>query len=431
MNILITNSVLKYRSGTETFIRDLALKLRVLGHEPMVYCTRAGKIADEIRRAGIAVVTDFHQLPHRPDIIHGHHHVQTLDALAHFEGVPGIFVCHDRLAKHDVPPLHPRIRAYIAVDHNCRERFSHAGIADDKVRIIYNSVDMDRFRPRPPLPVRPLRALVFSNYASTANYLKPVIAACGKMGIALDIIGSGYGTGTDHPEDILGQYDLVFGKARCAMEAMVVGAAVILCDHVGLGPMVTLDGMPELRPLNFGMRCLRFSVTEQGIIDQINRYDAPDASAVSAYMRAHATLSQMTAAYLDVYQDVLFLEIDQEARPADEVGVYLDALAGQVEKSRDALAFFNITRGSLIREAGERYWTRRLGKFRKSWKRLFRPVGGSVPQVVKEETAIDPDVTCHLELRGRLQGIDPSLDQIAQAERVILKRVIENGKKRK
>jgi hypothetical protein len=50
MNILITNGVLKYRSGTETFVRDLAVKLQALGYFPMVYCTRAGQIADEIMR---------------------------------------------------------------------------------------------------------------------------------------------------------------------------------------------------------------------------------------------------------------------------------------------------------------------------------------------------------------------------------------------
>ena len=38
---------------------------------------------------------------------------------------------------------------------------------------------------------------------------------------------------------LTGDYDLVFAKARCALEAMAVGAAVVLCDTHGLGPMVT------------------------------------------------------------------------------------------------------------------------------------------------------------------------------------------------
>jgi hypothetical protein len=36
-------------------------------------------------------------------------------------------------------------------------------------------------------------------------------------------------------QEVLGRYDLVFAKAKCAIEAMVVGAAVIVCDANGLG----------------------------------------------------------------------------------------------------------------------------------------------------------------------------------------------------
>jgi hypothetical protein len=35
------------------------------------------------------------------------------------------------------------------------------------------------------------------------------------------------------PEEILGGYDLVFAKARSAIEAMAVGTAVVICDRVG------------------------------------------------------------------------------------------------------------------------------------------------------------------------------------------------------
>ena len=49
----------------------------------------------------------------------------------------------------------------------------------------------------------------------------------------------------DRPEAILGDYDLVFAKARAAMEAMATGCAVILCDRVGAGPLVCRANLPR------------------------------------------------------------------------------------------------------------------------------------------------------------------------------------------
>jgi hypothetical protein len=430
MNILITNSVLKYRSGTETFVRDLAVKLQALGHYPMIYCTRVGKIADEIMRAGIPVVTDLHKIPRKPDIIHGHHHIQPVDALVHFDGVPGIYVCHDRLAKHDVPPGHPGIRFYVAVDYNCRERFVYAGIPDDRIRVIYNSVDTGRFLPRPPLPSRPCRALVFSNYASTSNYLRPVIGACRKLNIQLDIVGSASGTMSDHPEELLGQYDLVFAKARCAMEAMAVGTAVILCDQVGLGPMVTRGEIDRLRPLNFGMRCLTQPIDEKGIIRQINRYDVADAAAVSAYMRDKATLSCMVTDYLGLYHEALSMP-DLRAQKQAEVKGYLDSMVRQVEKSRAVVGSHKMIRVELVLKECGRYWTKNLQKIRKGWQKIVRPKEPVCQKPLKGDDFLDPDMTCHPELKELLRGVDRSLVEISLAEKILLSEVIANSKKGK
>ena len=50
---------------------------------------------------------------------------------------------------------------------------------------------------------------------------------------------------TSRPEELLPKYDLVFAKARCALEAMATGCAVVLCDFAGLGSMVNPERFPE------------------------------------------------------------------------------------------------------------------------------------------------------------------------------------------
>src|SRR5205814_7738101 len=127
---------------------------------------------------------------------------------------------------------------YVAVCEPTRERcVAEARVAKERVTVVPNFVDLDRIRPRGPLPTRPRRALVWSNYASDATHLPAVEAACRREGIEVDARGLGVGLPCAVPQDLLPDYDLVFAKGRAALEAAVVGCAVLLCDAGGLGPM--------------------------------------------------------------------------------------------------------------------------------------------------------------------------------------------------
>jgi hypothetical protein len=95
----------------------------------------------------------------------------------------------------------PRIRAYVAVDRNCRDRmvFEH-GIPEDSLRVMTNPVDLGRFQRRGPLPPKPRRALVFSNQALENTFVAPIREACAARGIEVDVIGQSSGNPVDHPE---------------------------------------------------------------------------------------------------------------------------------------------------------------------------------------------------------------------------------------
>lgn len=304
--ILLTNATLATRTGTETALRDLALGLKSAGHKVMVYSPELGEIADEIHSSGIPVFSRLQDAPEEPDIVHGNHHVETVEAVLQFRKARGLFVCHDRRAHMSAPPRMGRIMRYVAVDYHCLERLTEQyGIPEHLARVIYNSVDTTRFVPRPPLPPRPRRALVFSNYAGPGAYLDAVREACARLSLPLDVVGSGAGNSSSGPEQILGQYDLVFAKARCAIEAMAVGAAVVLADTSGLGPLVTSADVAELRRWNFGARLLSGALDPEAIARQAQRYDADDAAAVSRYIRERADVSRAVERYLRVYDDLM------------------------------------------------------------------------------------------------------------------------------
>lgn len=290
LRVLITNNTLAMRAGSELYVRDLALALLARGHTPIAYSTLLGDVAQELRVATIPVVDDLRLIAQPPDIIHGQHHLDTMTALLHFPQTPCVYFCHGWLPWEEAPPRFPRIQRYVAVDDTCRDRlmYEHAIPADD-IEVLLNFVDLHRFCPRSqPLPPTPKRALVFSNAATVHTHLPAIQAACERLGVALDVVGQGSGHMCAQPEAMLGEYDLVFAKARAALEAMAVGAAVVLCDAVGAGPMVTTDNFARLRPLNFGIRTLQQPLSVEGFVRAMQQYNADDATAVSHRVRQTA-----------------------------------------------------------------------------------------------------------------------------------------------
>ena len=351
MRILITNSTIASRSGAELYVRDLACGLLERGHRPVVYAPRIGALARELRDKTVPVTDRLDSITTPPEIIHGHHNLETMTAVLHFTRAPAVFVVHDNLARQDVPPHFPRILRYVAVDDNCRDRlvFEH-GIPEDRVRVILNSVDLAAFKPRGPLPARPRRALIFSNASST--HFAAVREACARSGLELDVIGHDSGNVCSQPEAVLGNYDIVFAKARCALEALAVGAAVVLCDFPGAGPLVTSGELDSLRRLNFGRRTLRSEIRPEVIEREIARYDAADAAEVSRRIRAVAgsdlMLDELAALYSEVSEEYAAsppADAEAELRAAAN---YLHWLTLRLNEEREAI------NNSALRRLGKR-----------------------------------------------------------------------------
>lgn len=306
LTVLIANATLATLTGTETYVRDLALGLLRKGHNPIVYSPELGHIAKELRRATIPVTDDLTFVGTAPDIVHGNHNTELITALLHFPGTPAVFFCHSWTDWISSPPSHPRIVTYLAVDDTCRDRLVlENGIPAERVRVRLHGVDLDRFEPRAPLPKRPARALVFSNNANQWTHLNAIREACKRAGIELDVVGSGVNASNANPELLLADYDLVFAKARCALEALAVGTAVILCDAAGSGPLVTSGDLERLQRLNFGIRTLTEKVDPDLLLDQIARYDPVDAAEVSRRIRTTSDLDGVVDDAIALYYEVI------------------------------------------------------------------------------------------------------------------------------
>jgi glycosyltransferase involved in cell wall biosynthesis len=350
--VLLTNNTLAARGGSESYLRDVALALLRRGHRPVAFSLVLGRVADELRRATVPVIDDLTGLAMPPDVIHGHHHVETLIAALTFPQTPIVHFCHGWLPWEELPLKHPSIRRYVAVDEVCVDRLvREEGIPAERVDLLLNFVDLERFRPRPPLPPRPARALALSNQATDAGYVQTIRAVGDSVAMCVDIVGCAQGNPTDTPASVLAGYDLVFAKGRSALEALAVGCAVILADVVGCGPLVTPDNFERLRARNFGIRELSHAHDPAWYAAQIAAYDAGAAADVSVRVRAEAGMEPAIDRLISIYGAALassavgdpsvaaanhLRRVARELKRAPELSTRVEALTRESEASTAA-----------------------------------------------------------------------------------------------
>ena len=268
-------------------------------------------MAKSLEQEGFEVVGRFASGGRPPDIIHAQHEPALVAALQRYPDTPAIQVVHDATAPFDVPLVMSRVAHYASVDKRCEQRLIGAGVHSDRCEMILNFADLDRFARRGPLATVPKRALVFSNYPKTAAENDAIVSACAVRGIDVDFLGSSTGTGSVNPEQILPTYDIVFAKARAAIEAMAVGCAVVLCDFRGLGRLVSPDNFDDFRPWNFGAALLTNPITAEAVEAELARYDPGSAARVTTRIRDEAGLEFAAEQWLDLYRRV----IQQGPRP--------------------------------------------------------------------------------------------------------------------
>lgn len=306
MNILITNFFIHSPTGTETYVYELAIELYNRGHHVEIFTILKGDLAQDLIEKGINVCTDLKKIKKTPDCIHAHHNLLALKAVRFFKSTPIIYFIHDRMTVLDYPLKHENILQYVAVDENCKERYCiENGFESTDIKLIYNWVNLSRFKQRKTFSPIPKKALAFSNYMSQSHIFPSIKAACLSQGIEIDLIGSGNGNSTTTPEKILEQYDIVFGKAKAAIESMATGAAVIVCDFRGLAEMVTPENMSHYKKFNFGMKLMNNEIRTDLIVREIKKYDPENALIVSDFIRKEADFRSVVSQLEDTYSRVI------------------------------------------------------------------------------------------------------------------------------
>jgi hypothetical protein len=306
MRVLITNTTLATRGGTETVVRQLARGLQARGHSVMAYSSDLGQGERMLEQDVMPVATDLEKLKVLPDVIHGQHHLDVMTALNALPGVPAVYHCHGAVWR-GFCPKHPRIHRYLAVSKTLKERIAiESGLEPSRIDIVLNGVDLLRFTKVREARPRATRALFYnSRHAGNSATVTAVREAAMRSGLELELLGFHFGSTTDEPHLVLPEFDIVFASGLSALEAMASGCAVVVLGRTSCGEMVRPENFDRYREANFSIATNSDPPSADGIEADLRRYSAEQTSAVTGRIRREAGFEKVVDQLLLTYDEVI------------------------------------------------------------------------------------------------------------------------------
>lgn len=272
MRIALAIQSLEGGGGTESYVTTIGDQLQRAGHDVWVYGAGDGPLGDRARELGLRVATATTALPAELDVLLVQDLPSSLELLGSHPSVPQLYVWHSEFFDVQVPPQLEGAIAGIVTLYESAMRKIDALAVKVPVTKLSQPVDIERFRPRAPLPERPRKALALGNYLS-GERLELLKRACDRAGLELRIAGALADGAIARSEDALNGADIVFAKAKVAIEAMACGRAVYVYDVFGTDGWVTSETYPALKDANFAGIDAGAKPTLDALVVDFARYD--------------------------------------------------------------------------------------------------------------------------------------------------------------
>lgn len=229
MKILIGQNHLDTLGGSETFTYTLIKGMLELGHKVDVLCgqaNRLGIMSDKIKEDfNIEVNTiaggyDLCLMSHQSSVITLNKVIEKYDLGINKDNLYQI--CHGIIPVEEQPTMIPGMK-YVVISKEIQDHLKAFKLESN---IIYNPIDLDRFRFIDPSDrVEKIFSLSQSN---TFNSMLKNI--CDKMNISFT-----YNNKFTNPifdvEEVIAKNDMVFSLGRGCYESMAMGKNVVIADH--------------------------------------------------------------------------------------------------------------------------------------------------------------------------------------------------------
>jgi glycosyltransferase involved in cell wall biosynthesis len=265
MKMLISSYTLDL-SGVPTYTLTLYEELKKRGHKVEVYSPLGGSLSSKMNaQANLVGVT-------RPDVIIAQHNICTESMRIAFPNVPMVFFAHHPDYEGEQPPSF-ECAWYTAINENTVKNLVLKGVPANKITIIRDFIDTDRFCSTSPINNNLKDVLYVSNRKKWRTY-ENIKKACEMLGVNFKAVGAPYGRARSIENDF-NKADLVIGWARCLMEAMACGRPVISYDKEFGDGYLDYETYLRSRTRNFGPGC-DYKYTVEGLVGEIKKYNPKD-----------------------------------------------------------------------------------------------------------------------------------------------------------
>ncbi|MEM7147294.1 MAG: hypothetical protein AAF591_19415 [Verrucomicrobiota bacterium] len=360
MRILVTNNTLVPRGGTESVVGDLARVLQGRGHTVLAYSSDERQRERLLENDQIPVASDLANLPFRPDLIHGFHHLDVMSALAALPGVPALYQSHGSIRR-DYAPRHPRLYRYLASSRTRVERMrAGSAIPEGDFTVFPAIVDLARFRVVRQLPEQLKRGLFFNHPEAVSSALASAVSeAASRCGFDICFLDRHYDGHIDSAEALFPEFDLVFASGPSAVEALLCGCAVVVCGDGFCGELVHPENLERLRENEFAVPEDAPPPTAEQIVNEVGCYAVAASEAVSDCMRQAADIRSAVGDLLKIYEETIEIHQAGTASLADEgpaIARYLQEFMPRITQTERALGrnWISSTRPTTFEELSSR-----------------------------------------------------------------------------
>lgn len=267
MKILVTNNTLAGVGGSETYAYTLISELHRRGFDVEGLAAGGlGVVSKKLTEKGIK--TSSVALSKEYDLILMSH-TSSVPKLAGVKGLR-IQTCHG--AYHQLEQPTREANKHVAVSEEVQNHLK--GLKFEST-VIYNGVDLNRFKPTTPINTQLKTILSLSQSGTLNERLKKL---CAQLGIKLITLNK-FANPVFDVENYINQADLVISIGRGVYESLACGRAVFCLDqrhYIGSKPtgdgIVTQDNITNLLKFNCSGRFSKTEYDDAKIIEAIRSY---------------------------------------------------------------------------------------------------------------------------------------------------------------
>lgn len=296
MNILVTVNSLSNYGGSESFTFTMVEELIRKNHKVdlVISDTNKGVYYKKVKSLGVRISQS--PIKKKYDVVMGSHY-NVINKVKHLK-CPIIQTSHGKIINLEQP--NPNADFYVSISKEVKDHLSQLGYVST---IIYNGINLERFKPTKPINRRLKNVLSLSQSFLLNNTLKSI---CNRLNVNFR-----YRDKFENPifniEDEINEADLVITLGRGAYEAMACGRPVLVLDDrvyvrkgiIGDG-MITPDNIGDIMNFNCSGRFTNTVYSFQKILNEIKKYDYTTGDFLRDFAERELDIKKQVDKYLNL-----------------------------------------------------------------------------------------------------------------------------------